>query len=613
MSFAEARMKRLRALSLSFASGLRKIAGVALAGFAGVFAGFGASKIFGGLFEGAVEQAVEAEQRVRAISFSLLKLNQVRKQGLPFAQKQAELILKQNELLARQGVLHDDVFNEMSKTLALYGVPPKQIMNSVSALGDMLVATRGVTASEEEAARLAGAVAKAIFRGQGRALLQYGVVIDKTWAKEHATYQSRLDSIMAMIKAYKGANKAAENTPIGRIQKLRNELQKTREEIGFEMLPLQAELADQWRKALPQVKPAIIFVFRGLLSIMKRVSSFITQSVVPALNNLSKWWNTQGAQQKEHWKTLGILIGVATAALAGLSLVAGGPFALIAVAVGGAIFGIIQLNSHLDELRARQDAIGSVARGLQKFDNWLMPFVERFKTNFVQGWIDLYENLGKVDNFLKPFGENLKGLGKIILDFLLSPIRDTRKAWNDLLDAWGRRPTWLGGGAATASAAAAKAAAPPAAAQAAARTPRSPVPNDVQMPPPVDAYRGGGRGSQGLRQSDIDAAAAVLNNAPAFGRGGVVSQPQIVKIAERGPEMVLPLRDLLGRATGMSSSSDQRTSVSFAPNITINGNATEDEQRRMSSTLRDLSHEFIKNFTAAQRQSRRLSYEGGYA
>jgi hypothetical protein len=54
------------------------------------------------------------------------------------------------------------------------------------------------------------------------------------------------------------------------------------------------------------------------------------------------------------------------------------------------------------------------------------------------------------------------------------------------------------------------------------------------------------------------------------------------------------------------------TTVHFAPNITIHGNATEDEQRAMDSKLRDLSRDFVAQFNKAQTEERRLSYEGGY-
>jgi hypothetical protein len=54
------------------------------------------------------------------------------------------------------------------------------------------------------------------------------------------------------------------------------------------------------------------------------------------------------------------------------------------------------------------------------------------------------------------------------------------------------------------------------------------------------------------------------------------------------------------------------TNVSFAPNITINGNATVAEQKALDQRLRSLASTFVDQFKAAQYQERRLSYEAGY-
>jgi hypothetical protein len=53
--------------------------------------------------------------------------------------------------------------------------------------------------------------------------------------------------------------------------------------------------------------------------------------------------------------------------------------------------------------------------------------------------------------------------------------------------------------------------------------------------------------------------------------------------------------------------------VHFTPNITINGGATEEQQRAMDKSLRTLARDFVEEFKRAQRHERRLSYEGGYS
>jgi hypothetical protein len=103
--------------------------------------------------------------------------------------------------------------------------------------------------------------------------------------------------------------------------------------------------------------------------------------------------------------------------------------------------------------------------------------------------------------------------------------------------------------------------------------------------------------------------------------GGIFSRPHIGMVAERGAEAIIPLHGgsrsagLLSQAAsalGFRPAGGGATHVSFAPNITINGPASEQNQRALDDKVRNLARDFIENFKAAQAQERRLSYEGGY-
>jgi hypothetical protein len=94
-----------------------------------------------------------------------------------------------------------------------------------------------------------------------------------------------------------------------------------------------------------------------------------------------------------------------------------------------------------------------------------------------------------------------------------------------------------------------------------------------------------------------------VNASKQFATGGVVTRPTLATVGEKGPEAIIPLR---GRGRGGD------THMSYAPNITINGNATEAEQRSLESRLRAMARDFVSDFKRAQHHERRLSYEGGY-
>lgn len=95
-----------------------------------------------------------------------------------------------------------------------------------------------------------------------------------------------------------------------------------------------------------------------------------------------------------------------------------------------------------------------------------------------------------------------------------------------------------------------------------------------------------------------------MKDATAFATGGIVRRPTLSLLGEKGAEAVVPL----GRGRGGAAS----TSVNFSPTITINGNASDAEQKALDTRLRSLSDDFIERFKKAQHQERRLSYEGGY-
>jgi hypothetical protein len=154
-------------------------------------------------------------------------------------------------------------------------------------------------------------------------------------------------------------------------------------------------------------------------------------------------------------------------------------------------------------------------------------------------------------------------------------------------------------------------------------------------------------------QPPIEAAA---NVAPPYLRGyqdgGIAKTPQVATLAEKGPEAVVPLTGMKARWNDLKSlyntikttgrlpqpaeapmpSLDKLMSmkpalrdaatrnvpsmptqhIEFAPNITINGDASEAEQKALDTKLRNLAREFIESFKRAQYQERRLSYDSGY-
>jgi hypothetical protein len=392
MNAANARLAKLRASTLSFGKSILKLTSVfALLG--STIAGFGISAILGSLFKGATEQAKEARQRINATIASFLQLREIQKKGgWDQADKELKIIMKQNEALGKQGVLHSDIYNEMTKQLAQGGVPPRQIKAAVGAMGDLLVKTRGVNATEAEGAELADAVTKAI-HGRTRGLQAFGIFLDATkidasGKKVKKTYQELYEEILRISQGYEGFNKRAADTPEGQVQVLQNRLQDIREDIGNKMLPVQAKFAKAWLDILTDeniqlLKDAIDWIF----SKMTKVVDLLRTKWIPYLKS------DEGRRRlrqignafvwiAKHAKTIGLIIlgiiaamyglQVATAAINFLTM-GGGIGALLAIA--GAVALIID---NWDAVKAAvADYVASIRAipeeqqtGWQKFFNW---------------------------------------------------------------------------------------------------------------------------------------------------------------------------------------------------------------------------------------------------
>jgi len=351
MQLAEARLRRLRATAASIGNAFKGLL-APIASFVAGIVGYGAGKILGNLFGGAVEQAREAETRFKSIQVTMLKNAQLmrmaggdRAKALELGKEQAQLLKDQADALAKEGVLRDDIYQSMAKQMSIAGVPTKSIMHSVRAMGDLLVAIDGVNASEQRAAELADAVDKAIFKGRTKPLEAFVGPMPKDWWKQQIAlghgYQDMLDDILKRMEFAKGANVREAFTPLGRLQRAQNQLEDLSEDIGKEMIPLQAEMAEMWAKALPELKPAIIFMFKGLLWIMRKVAQVVTQYVMPAFAKLQAWWNTQTPQAQKRWIMIGLAIAGVAAALVLLGAVALPIIAAIVAALTSPVTGAI--------------------------------------------------------------------------------------------------------------------------------------------------------------------------------------------------------------------------------------------------------------------------------
>jgi hypothetical protein len=501
---------------------------------------------------------------------------------------------------------------------------------------------------------------------------------------------------MKRIKFAKGLAISETLTPLGRIQRYNNELEKMRREIGNELIPLHARMADMWVKVLPKVKPLLLDAVDLVGKATGGIADVIEQRVIPAWDNFKNV--VKGTQMPQPADV--------------------GRRHFLEPQVPAQYQFSTQLAELYKALKRLKSKFKDPAEIWANYSDWWDTQI----TNIINEWERLKEQWSKIDwtfGFAKQWEEALKQF---------------HGYWDDIKKQWTNRPTWMGGtggaaagaavgAGAAAGAAVAGAAAPTAAAQKAAtqmplsaeglkavQAERASVVADLQRPElrnlvsatlateatgaedqknvleslvnrsvneqTAGTYKGiesmikggfygpykrgetqavmakglsdarslqvkemidqigagrnalGGLTDQGMineihgaikeqhgedyygLRKPSEANTAAYKYSRAYQQGGIANTPQIATLAEKGPEAVIPLTRG-SRAAQLLMGGGGHT-LNFTPNITINGNATEAEQRAMDSRLRDLASDFIKQFSRAQSQERRLSYEGGY-
>jgi hypothetical protein len=607
MVAAQARLRSLQHAAMAVGSAVKKMALM----FSGLFAGlaaFGAAAIFKKIFEESSEAAIAADQRTRRMTMSLLQLNDIRKRGRVYAGEQVEELRKHNELLAKQQVYGEEILDAGITQLAVSRVPPKRIAEAIGPMADLLAVAKGVNATQEDMGQLANAFGRAIRTGMGRPLREFGLILSKQEQKTLSTYakggqfQKAFDFLMERMKFAAGSAAELMKTPQGRIKLLSNEMDALAKRIGGKILPIQARMADQWRKVLPHIEPLITASFETFGNVMgwvgEQVDAFLktlySLDAWAATSDLSNAWSDLVGSVKSLGEAMGISVpqGLSFGQMLGEAV----------------LFSVRILTTELHVLKAAVDAIKNLPQTLADIWKWLMSFsaLSGVFQPLQQAFADLVDTLKQVD-WGKVFGGLLEA-AKVYFAPLLLQIQLCKAAWDEFVKAFPQAPGIIKSALSDIGKAVVDALLLPLKAVTAELRliqwgfgflPKKWQPMGGGIPPAAAAIAPTAKAAGGLPAPDIP---PDTSGVPGYQHGGIVTRPTLAMLAERGPEAVVPLG-----ALGSGG-----TNVTFAPNITVNGNMGDSERRALNSTLRDLSRDFIEDFKRAQAQERRLSYESGY-
>jgi hypothetical protein len=324
-------MRRLQQTAMSVGKSILRFGAMFSTLFAGIGA-FAVGSIFRKIFEGADEAAAAAEQRTRKLTAALFAQTKIRAKGRDYAVAQTKELQGEIAVMAKQGVYSAGMLESAAGVLALQKLGPKEIAKVLPMLSDVLVASEGINATQEDMNKLALGFGKGMLTGTlPRSMMKY--VGSLTIAEQK--------SLKAMAKAgdlagtYKfltermarfgGESARALKTPEGRIKSLDIAMASMRRHLGEASLEARAKLADTWKALLPEIEPYLIAAKKLSAEAMISVARFARKYGVPALKAISDWAKGPGAEAWNRMKTawnemsgkVGAALGAQFDALAG--------------------------------------------------------------------------------------------------------------------------------------------------------------------------------------------------------------------------------------------------------------------------------------------------------
>lgn len=188
----------------------------------------------------------------------------------------------------------------------------------------------------------------------------------------------KIGALEEALKDWKGLADEFAKTDEGKIQQLKNTIGDMREEIGRQLLPVVAKLADNIKKNLPTLKT----LFESLGNVFKSLVNAITENM-GVLKNMADWisgiLNFIGDNLTEivafgaGMKVLGATLPLVKGGVEGLSialkgLVVGNPLGAVAAGIAALVGVTLAASKHLRKARedkryaAAEDAVGEVNR-----------------------------------------------------------------------------------------------------------------------------------------------------------------------------------------------------------------------------------------------------------
>lgn len=161
------------------------------------------------------------------------------------------------------GIIGDEVSLSGAQQLATFAQYPETVDTLLPAMDNLLAQQKGFNATTQDAVNVANLMGKAM-QGNTGALTRVGITFDEAQEQvlKYGTEEERAAMLAEVINQNVGnMNETLANTPLGKIQQMKNTVGDLKEEIGAQLAPVVSQLA-QWVSAnlLPAIQSFIAFM-----------------------------------------------------------------------------------------------------------------------------------------------------------------------------------------------------------------------------------------------------------------------------------------------------------------------------------------------------------------
>lgn len=191
------------------------------------------------------------------------KLTEIYRTRMGVSEEAAQATMDLASALQQTGIIGDEVSLSGAQQLATFAQYPETVDALLPAMDNLLAQQKGFNATTQDAVNVANLMGKAM-QGNTGALTRVGITFDEAQEQvlKYGTEEERAAMLAEVINQNVGnMNETLANTPLGQIQQMKNTIGDMKEQIGAQLAPVVAQLA-QWvsTNLLPAIQNFIGFL-----------------------------------------------------------------------------------------------------------------------------------------------------------------------------------------------------------------------------------------------------------------------------------------------------------------------------------------------------------------